>query len=185
MLPAPLLNLRRCDPEPPWLPFRGGPRVPKGPWGLVPLVAQVAQAGLRPCAFVPSCQLEGLFGGPLPFSHWAPYLGQSQRYCWGRSVLVVSVETVPRGSHAGENEVGQKCRAALWREDRAICKRPLRVQEDGHPRPRPSCMCLNARQMEPYPYVPSLAQPPPDDDVSLPVVVGGDRNRPGGCKATS
>lgn len=53
-------------------------------------VAQVAQAGLCPCAFVPSCQLEAVFGGPLPSSHWAPYQGQSQQYHWGRSVLAVS-----------------------------------------------------------------------------------------------
>lgn len=131
---SPLLNLRRCDPEPPWLPFRGGPRVPKVP-GAGSRVAQVAQAGLHPCAFVPSCQLEGLLGGgSLPFSHWAPYLGQSQHFCWERSFS--HVEIVPRRSHAGKKEVGQKCRAELWHED-CHMQEAFEVQEDGHPCSRP------------------------------------------------
>lgn len=66
-------------------------------------VAQVAQAGLCPCAFVPSCQLEAVFGGPLPFSHWAPYLGQSQHYCGGRSILAV-LKLLPEEAMLGKRK---------------------------------------------------------------------------------
>lgn len=75
ILPAPLLNLRRCDPESPWLPFGEDLESPR-PLGAGSLVAQVAQASLRPCAFVPSCQLEAVLGGwacpsPIGLPTWA------------------------------------------------------------------------------------------------------------------
>lgn len=65
ILPVPLLNLRRYDPEPPWLPF-GRTQSPQGPWGLVPRWPRWPR---QACALVPLClpaSWKQCLGGPCP-----------------------------------------------------------------------------------------------------------------------
>lgn len=117
ILPVPLLNLRRYDPEPPWLPFRGGPRVPKVPGGWFPggPGGPGRPVPLCLCAFLPAGSsvwgaLALLPLGSLPGPKPTLSLGKK---CFGCVEIVA-----PRGSHAEKKEVGQKRRAVLWCEDR-------------------------------------------------------------------
>lgn len=119
ILPASLLNLRRCDPEPPWLPFWGGPRVPKIPGGWFP-GGPGGPSRPVPCAFVPSCQPEAVFGGPLALLPLGSLHGPEPTLLLGKKCFGCVEIVIPRGSHAGKKEVGQKCGAAPWCEDRQM-----------------------------------------------------------------
>lgn len=100
ILPAPLLNLRRYDPEPPWLPFRGGPRVPKVPGGWFP-GGPGRPVPVCLCAFLPAgSSVWGVLAllplGSLPGPKPTLLLGKKYFDC----VEIVA----PRGSHAGKRK---------------------------------------------------------------------------------
>lgn len=85
--------------------------------GAGSLVAQVAQAGLCPCAFVPSCQLETVFGGALALLPLGSLPGPKPTLLLGKKCFGCVKIVAPRRSHAGKKEVGQKHKASLWCED--------------------------------------------------------------------
>lgn len=114
--PLPLLNLRRYDPEPPWLPFWGGPRVPMVPGGWFP-GGPGRPVPLCLCAFLPAgSSVWGALAlfplGSLPGPKSTSLLGKK---CFGCVKIVA-----PRGSKPcwEKGSRSKKRRAALWCEDR-------------------------------------------------------------------